>query len=309
MSRPGERPGPTFAVVGAARAGTTALVEGLRRHPDVFVTDPKEPHYFALHGRAPAFRGPGDDRSVNATAVTRLEDYLALYPSDAPPARGEGSVSTLYYHRCSVPEMLRVNPDLRVIVLLREPVERAYSSFQYLRAASREPLPDFLDAVAAEPARRAEDWHHLWHYTAMSRYAEALEAVRSGLGAERVGVWFYDDLERDYEGTVGGVLAFLGLAPMPTSAQEVPRVNASGSPRVAWAHRTMAWAGERPLLRESARRLTTWRFREAVRTRLLRRSEVPVAVRRHLEPVFAPDLERLRTLLDDGRRLPAWLVR
>ena len=50
-------PRPTFLVVGAARSGTTGLVEGLRSHPRVFVTDPKEPHYFALHRLGAAFTG------------------------------------------------------------------------------------------------------------------------------------------------------------------------------------------------------------------------------------------------------------
>jgi hypothetical protein len=299
--------GPDFVVAGAARAGTTALVEGLRRHPEVFLTAPKEPHYFALHGREPDFRGPGDDRHLNQVAVTRLEDYLALYPTGGTARCGEGSVSTLYYHERALPEILRMNPDLRVVVLLREPVERAWSSFQYLRNSGREPLTDFLAAVAAEPARRDARWHHLWHYTAMSHYADALDAFRSTLGRDQVGVWFHDDLDRDHAGTVRDVLRFLEVDPALAKDAAVARVNASGAPRLAWANRAMAWASARPALRDTARRVTTWQFREAVRTRLLRRDDVPTAARRELGPLFTADLRRLRALLDDGRALPAWL--
>src|ERR671921_96192 len=71
---------PTFLVVGAGRSGTTGLAEGLRTHPRVFVTTPKEPHYFALHGTVPSFRAPGDDATINRVAVTDRDTYLALYP-------------------------------------------------------------------------------------------------------------------------------------------------------------------------------------------------------------------------------------
>ena len=68
------------------------MVEALRGHPDLFVTMPKEPHYFGLHGIRPAFTGPGDEQWVNRVAVTDLHDYLALYKgSSAYAARGDGS--------------------------------------------------------------------------------------------------------------------------------------------------------------------------------------------------------------------------
>ena len=72
---------PTFLVVGAARSGTTGLVEGLRTNSQVFVTDPKEPHYFALHGAPVDFQGPGDARDDQPGGGAPTSDaYLALYP-------------------------------------------------------------------------------------------------------------------------------------------------------------------------------------------------------------------------------------
>jgi len=88
-----------FVVVGAARAGSTAVTEALRAHPHIFVTRPKEPHYFALSGRPVNFSGPGDDTTINRVAVTDVEQYRAHYPPGGGyRALGEGSVSTLYYH-------------------------------------------------------------------------------------------------------------------------------------------------------------------------------------------------------------------
>ncbi|WP_432476751.1 sulfotransferase family protein [Nocardioides sp. GXQ0305] len=300
---------PTFVVAGAGRAGTTGLVEGLREHPDVFVTSPKEPHYLALHGSRPEFRGPGDQESINLAAVTDEAAYRALFPTDSRHlALGEGSVSTLYYHQRAVPELLRINPDARVVVLLRDPVARAWSSFQYLRAQGREPESDFLAAVADEPRRRADHWHHLWHYTAMSRYADALETLRQSLRPGHLGVWFHDDLERDYAATFAEVLGFLGLPLLAGLGDDVPRVNASGTPRYRRLQEAMWRAQGQEALRRAGRMLTTWRFREAVKTRMLRRDAVPDEVRRALAPTFAEDLARLALVLPAQTGRPDWLA-
>jgi hypothetical protein len=298
---------PTFLVVGAARAGTTGLVEGLREHPQVFVTEPKEPHYFAFHGMRPDFRGPGDDRLVNKVAVTTELDYLALFPSDpVHHALGDGSVSSLYYHHRAIPEVLRINPAMRIVVLLREPVSRAYSSFQYQRTLGLEDQDDFLAAVEQEASRVRDNWHHLWHYTAMSFYSDAIAAFQRALGEEQVGIWFYDDLQRDYEATLREVLDFVGAPPMPNVGNNVPRVNASGSLRFPVVHRGLSWGAGTPLLRHTARALTTYRFRESIRARLVTRSDVPEPIQHVLGPLFTEDLSRLRDLVT--KRQPAWLA-
>lgn len=299
---------PTFVVAGAGRAGTTGLLEGLRRRPDVFVTTPKEPHYLALHGTRVEFTGPGDE-SFNSEVVTSERDYRALFASAGDrPARGEGSVSSLYHHERAVPELLRLNPEARVVVLLREPVGRAWSSHQYLRAQGREPEPDLLRAVADEGRRTAAGWHHLWHYTAMSRYADALETLTDLLPPGRLGVWFHDDLEQDYEATLDQVADFLGLPALPHPAVDVPRVNVSGSPRHPRLQRLLWRAQGHEAARQAGRLVTTWRFREAVRGRMLRHQDVPAGVRRELAPRFADDLARLDRLLPPSTRRPGWLT-
>jgi hypothetical protein len=302
-----DRRTPTFVVAGAARSGTTGLVEGLRTNPGVFVTSPKEPHYFALHGQRPDFRAPGDAQTVNSVAVTDRDAYLGLYPPSSPHvALGDASVSTLYYYERALPEMLAVNPDMRVVALLREPVARAYSSHQYLRARGFEPCEDFLTAVAEEPRRRAENWHHLWHYTGMSRYSDAVAAMQEQLSPENFRVWFYDDLERDFAGTVTEVLRFIGAPPVPKEGEEIPRVNTSGKPRFEPLQRAIWWATRHEVLRSGVKRVTSFRFRERVRRLTLRRDGPPPEAYAELQPMFADDLARLRKLLPGPH--PAWLA-
>jgi hypothetical protein len=302
---------PTFLVIGAARCGTTGLVEGLRSHPRVFVTDPKEPHYFALHRIGARFTAPGDEHTINRVAVTDRTAYLALYPQDHDfLALGDASVSTLYYHQDAIPEILAMNPAMRLVIMLREPVDRAYSSHQYMTARGLEPVADFLEAVALEPQRIAEGWHHIWHYTAQGRYADQVAAYLEAFPADQVGVFFYDDLNRDYEATVSRILRFLGVPPAPGEAAGVPRVNVSGQPRFAAAHRMIAWATGHARLRQFVKDHTSYRLRERVRRGILRQDTVGEQARAALEPVFADDLRRLSALLE-GRLdtpPPAWLT-
>ena len=297
--------GPTFLVVGGARCGTSALSEGLRAHPRVFVTEPKEPHYFALHGREVDFSGPGDERTINQVAVTDRDAYLRLYPREHDfLALGDGSVSTLYYHQHAIAEIAAVNPAMKLVALLREPVARAFSAHQYLRAQGLEPVEDVREAVACEPERIAAGWHHLWHYTAMSLYADGVEALQRAFPGQ-LGVFFYDDLDSDFDATTARILDFLGVPPSSTTAAEVPRVNISGRPRSAALASGLAAATANPRLRAGVKAVTSHRFRERVRRVVLAREGIDPAAHDALTPLFADDLARLRTLVDGP--VPAWL--
>jgi len=297
---------PTFVVAGAARSGSTAIIEALREHPDVFVTQPKEPHFFAFAGHRVKFAGPGDATTINRVAVTDTSDYLRLYPSETGPFRalGEGSVSTLYYAQQSIETMQRLRADMRVVLILREPVARAWSSHQYLRARGYEPVADFVQAVACEDERVANNWHHLWHYTRMSRYADSVRAFFDAFGADRVRVWLYEDLQRNSAAVVDEVLTFVGADPARSPRSEVARVNASGAPRYAGAQQVLRWAGRQPALRESLKRVVPFGVREQIRNANLKPDGVDEDVRRALGPHFADDTAALGTIL--GRPLTEW---
>ncbi len=291
---------PTFVVAGAARAGSTAVIEALRKHPDVFVTQPKEPHYFAFAGQDVAFTGPDDDTTINRVAVTDEDRFRALFPTEGYVALGEGSVSTLYYHDDAVPRLVKLCPDVRVVLVLREPVARAYSSHQYLLNRGSEPEPDFLAAVALEARRVEQGWHHLWHYTAMSRYADGVAHLVRTLGRDQVRVWWYDELDSEPARVVGEMQAHIGVRPF---AAEADRVNSSGAPKRAWMQNAMQTAARRPALRTAVKAVVPFRVRERIRNANLSRSDVPAEVRAALAQTFSAELTALEDVL--GRKVPA----
>jgi hypothetical protein len=282
--------GPTFILIGAARSGTTALFRYLEQHPGIGVSNPKEPHYFALSGSRPSFTGPGDAATINKFAVTDPEAYENIF--DASTVRGEASVSYLYYP--DVAERVRSElPDTRIICQLRNPVDRAYSAYTFMRTRDFEPLDSFAAALEAEEARREEGWHHIWHYDAMSRYAGQFERWMLAFPPEQILLLTYDEFQADPEQTIAKCFEFLGVDPafQPPST---PTPHFSGEPRSRFRH-TLA-----RVLPNSA----VDRVRAAVERRNIQRVRLDPALRSELTDRFRADVTRLEQLT--GRDLSHW---
>ena len=132
-------PRPDFLVIGAPKAGTTALHAALAQHPDVFVSDPKEPKYWLCDGAPPpAWRGPGDKHSQQEW-IWRADRYFPLFaPAAQHQVRGESTPFYLWSrgaHRRIAEDL----PDVRLVAVVRDPVDRAYSNWMHLWSDGLEP--------------------------------------------------------------------------------------------------------------------------------------------------------------------------
>ena len=296
--------GPDLLVIGAARAGTTALCRALARHPEIYLTKPKETHFLAFAGQDVRFTGPGDDQMINGVAVTDPEAWIALCErGQSQRYRCDGSVSTLFYHDASIENIKTyVGPDVRLVVSLREPVMRAFSSYLYLVSRGHETLASFAEALADEPRRRDEGWHHLWQYAAMSHYGPQLEAFVDAFGRDALFVFTHDELRRDREDLLTRLCSWLELDPGPTLAEQ-GEVNIGGVPKSSVLHNAMQRA-RASWLQPVLKRATSERFRERVRTSNLDRPELDPDLRRSLLTQFGDDVAVVEELL--GRPLPSW---
>ncbi|MGL6339568.1 MAG: sulfotransferase family protein, partial [Waterburya sp.] len=140
---------PNFLIIGAAKAGTTALHEYLQQHPQIYLTPTKETNFFAFEGEIINFQGTGDE-ALKDFSITDLNTYQAEFEQVTQElAIGEACPSYLYYPQAAT-RIKQYIPDARLIVILRNPVERAYANFLHIVRDDRETHRDFALALQAE---------------------------------------------------------------------------------------------------------------------------------------------------------------
>jgi hypothetical protein len=230
---------PDFLVIGAPKAGTTALHAALAQHPGLYMSAIKEPKFFLTEGPPPARGGPGDALTYREH-VWRKADYEALFDL-APAGTLRGESTPLYlYDRAAMHRIRQALPDARLIVIVRDPVERAHSNWTHLWSAGLEPVDDFVRACGEEERRVAAGWATFWHYIGLGRYGEQLEYLYTLFPAEQVLVVRYRLLVDEPSLTLDRICGFLGVEPGVIT--EIPRQNVTAHPEPTLAHRAVSLA-------------------------------------------------------------------
>jgi hypothetical protein len=140
-----------------------------------------------------------------------MEAYQAQF-QQAGDARAIGEASPLYLYHESVPHRLRQYlPDVKLIAILRNPIERAYSAFMHLIRDHREPVSDFREALALEDARILSSWEHIWHYARMGFYYEQLSRYYESFPKNQLRIYLYDRFFDDALQRMQDIFDFLGV--------------------------------------------------------------------------------------------------
>jgi Sulfotransferase family len=230
---------PDFLLIGVPKAGTTALHAALARHPGLYLSAVKEPKFFLTDGPPPDRGGPGDAQTYQEH-VWRRADYEALF-SPAPPGVLCGESTPFYlYDRAAQRRIRNLIPHARLIVILRDPVERAHSNWTHLWSAGREPVGDFVRACAEEDRRVAAGWSAFWHYIRLGRYGEQLNHLFGLFPREQVLIFRYGRLLVEPAQVLDEICAFLGVDQGIIS--EVPRENVTSHPERSAAHTALSRA-------------------------------------------------------------------
>src|SRR3984893_1512558 len=230
---------PDFVVIGAPKAGTTALHAALAVHPGLYMSAVKEPKFFLTDGPPPTKGGPGDALTYRAR-VWRRPEYEALF-DPAPPGTLRGESTPLYlYNRAALRRIRAPLPGARLIVVTRDPVERAHSNWTHLWSAGLEPVGDFVRACGEEERRIAAGWASFWHYTGLGRYGEQLQYLFTLFPREQVLVLRYPRLVDEPAQTLDQICAFLGV--QTGLLTQMPRANVTSHPESTLAHRAVSLA-------------------------------------------------------------------
>ena len=201
-----------FIVAGAQKSGTTALRYFLKQHSQIALPDRQELHFF---DDEEIFSGPVDYELLHRhfRPIGRVQSWLL--PVRLGPIAGEVTPSYLYWK----PAMERIrnyNPLIKLIILLRNPIDRAFAHWNMQRFKDREPL-DFLDALKEEPRRIAQPLtieSRRFAYVDRGFYSEQLERVFQFFPREQVRIVKFEDFRDRKQETLNGIFEFLGVKPL-----------------------------------------------------------------------------------------------
>ncbi|MGD0245129.1 MAG: sulfotransferase [Streptosporangiaceae bacterium] len=295
---------PDFLVIGAPKAGTTALHAALAQHPALFMSPVKEPKFFLTDGPPPTKGGPGDALTYREH-IWRRPDYEALFDA-APPGTLRGESTPLYlYDQAAMGRIRETIPDARLIVIVRDPVERAHSNWTHLWSAGLEPIGDFVRACAEEERRIAAGWASFWHYTRMGLYGEQLEYLFTLFPREQVLVLRYKQLVDEPAQTLDRICAFLGV---PTGVlTEIPRQNVTSHPEPTVGHRLVSVAQRGAsavgtLIPGMTAATLTAPLERYLQRHSRQRQPLSWEQRQELIPRFEADIKRLEEVLGESFR-------
>jgi hypothetical protein len=221
---------PNFFLVGAAKAGTTSIYAYLSQHPRVFFPKVKEPHFFTQVRAAP-------EQRFLIEAVGKRSAYLRLY-AGATGNSVIGDASPSYLWHPEVPKRIRTEvPKAKIAIILRDPVERAYSHYlmDYREGVQNRP---FYEALLDDMKRAEKGWGISYLYYELGLYAEQVQRYLEAFGPEQVKVLMFDDLRHDPGAVLGELADFLGLDPSPLAAIDTSRkYNSYAAPRNQYLRR------------------------------------------------------------------------
>jgi hypothetical protein len=294
---------PHFFIVGAPKSGTTAMYEYLRAHRELYLPERKELRYF------------GADLEIRDRPRLTHEDFLRFF-RDAPAGSLIGTAYVWYlFSTTAAREIAEFNPEAKIIVMLRNPVDMLPALHSEHLANGNEDLADFAEALAAEPDRRSgrriPSHSHLpqgLHYRSVPRYTGQLRRYFDAFGRENVHVAIFDDLAQDPNSVYAQILHFLGVKPH-SGPSSFDVINANRKVRSERLRHFLARPPNVP--RKVIRALVPARLRRGLYERAkaanvvyVPREPIDPRLRAQLQREFAGEVEQLSELL--GRDLSHW---
>ena len=300
-----------FAIVGCAKSGTTGLAERLDHHPLVYMSDVKETNYF-VHGFEQATATRNANGSIALTHgkpelhVDRLERFEALFRG-ASHEQKLGEASPLYLLNPAVPDrLLAHNPDIRIVLVLRNPTDVAFSNFvHHVRDRMESVDVNNMEVLLDETRYDDPELHVFARHLLIPEYSTHLPRWVERFGPDRLHIEIYEEFRAFPEATFARVAEFLDL-PEVTLDMATAQVNQSRIPRFASLHSlVLNDSVMKRLLRTLVPTKQRRRLRLAVeRLNAGKRPILTEAVRAKLDVRYAKDRTYVSSLL--GRTLDAW---
>ncbi len=292
---------PNFLIVGAAKAGTTALHAYLKQHPQIYMTSQKETNFFALEGETINFQGPGD-KETNDFSIVSLPVYQAEFKGVTNEV-AIGESSPFYLYSPKAPERIRAHlSNVRLIIILRNPVERAYANFLHLIRDDREPHKDFAQALQDEPKRIKQNWEWFWHYIQIGYYANQIQRYYDIFERSQIKIYLYEDFRKNPVALLQNIFGFLNVDDTFVPDMKI-RPNKSGMPKNQFFHQLLTKPNP---IKTALKPLFPAVLRQKIQHSNLDKPEISPEVRQKLSALYREDILNCQDLID--RDLSSWLT-
>lgn len=291
---------PNFFIAGAAKAGTTALWSYLSQHPDIFLSKVKEPHYFFLEKSELRFREDFKNRlgkgNQHQRFINSLEEYLELFPkSPSEKIIGEASASYLYSEKAAK-AIFDFNPDAKVLIILRDPIERAFSHYLMNRRMGFSNL-SFIDDFKKDLRKEEKGWGMSHLYLELGLYSEQLKRYISTFPEENLMIILHEELKMNSLEQLNKIAEFLKIERFDFKTES--RANQAMLPR---NRMLLHWAQSSGL-----GKVLPGSWISSLKGLFYNRKNLPQLEqkdRKELLPFFRQDIIKLETLID--KDLKSW---
>jgi hypothetical protein len=284
---------PNAVLIGVQKAGTTALYNWISQHPQVFGNPAMKDFPFFC----------------NAGYFDKGEDWFAQRFSrwSGQKIILHGYVHYLFFAEQTAARLKAFNPDTRLLAILRNPAERAYSAYLQARKTGHEPVSSFNEAIDYELSGKLLSFKDVTNrsYIAQGKYSKNIRTYYKHFDSDRIKIILYDDLKEHPEATCRDIFDYLSIDGSFTA--KISTRNEYGIPRSRLLRDLVKNGIKSPLIREILPINMRIRTRQIVRAFNTRRSEKPVlesSTWQRLDEIYESEIDRLENLL--GKDLSSW---
>jgi hypothetical protein len=293
---------PNFFIVGAPRSGTTALYHFLKQHPEIYMSDVKEPYYFCtdFHEESDHFH----NRTIRFPIRTE-KAYLRLF-QNAVHEKVVGEATPDYlYSKVAARNIYEFDKNAMILLSIRNPVDFLYSIHSHLLSYGLENIADFKTALDIEPMRRKGRhmpkglfWPSSLYYSERMGFAEQIRRYLDYFPRRQVKILIFDDFKKDELTTYQMISGFLGVDTGFTPTTKIH--NENRVPRFKFVNRLLSALGDLKIgsiLPPKLRTTLAWRLRD-FNAKIEERSPLNPTLRKTLMKQAKPEVEKLSTLLN-----------
>jgi len=292
---------PNLLIVGAQKSGTTSLHNYLSHHPDVHMSKIKELAYFSREHRP--FSVPNKEDHIGYLWYSKRlqinceEEYLEHFSKHKnEKIVGESSAEYLYYFN-TAQNIYRFNPHMKIVIVLRNPANRAFSAYSDLKFK----LPDigsFSEELELENERISQSYHYKWHFKAVGMYYQQVKAYLEYFPKDQIKIILFEDFIADTSTVMKEVCKFLGISHSFYEGYNFKKHNFSGVPK----NRVLSdWINRKHPIKNLFKKLTPnsmlQRIKRTINNMNLAKENMDAEIQIRLRQFYKNDIEQLEDMI------------